>query len=130
MIHEAFMPVYRCPDFHCAGGSTRGSTRGPRGPKKNAACNKIIFVNCIILCIRADLTFDSISKSPAGKVQHESTHEMDMGMMIRGGVAPSLYQIQTSSGEKMPTREGKRKPKLKKKNVNNMALGECASTLC
>ena len=40
---------------------------------------------------------------------------MDMGMMIRGGVAPSLYQIQTSSGEKMPTREGKRKPKLKKK---------------
>ena len=29
------MPVYRCPDFHCvrAGGSTRGSTRGPRGPK-------------------------------------------------------------------------------------------------
>ena len=36
MIHEAYMPVYRCPDFHCAGGrgSTRGSTRGPRGPKK------------------------------------------------------------------------------------------------
>ena len=35
MIHEAYMPVYRCPDFHCAGGrgSTRGSTRGPRGPK-------------------------------------------------------------------------------------------------
>ena len=87
-------------------------------------------MNCIILCIRADLTFDSISKSPAGKVQHESTHEMDMGMMIRGGVAPSLYQIQTSSGEKMPTREGKRKPKLKKKNVNNVALRECASTLC
>ena len=19
MIHEAYMPVYRCPDFHCAG---------------------------------------------------------------------------------------------------------------
>ena len=36
MIHEAYMPVYRCPDFHCvrAGGSTRGSTRGPGGPKK------------------------------------------------------------------------------------------------
>ena len=36
MIHEAYMPVYRCPDFHCVvrtGGSTRGSTRGPRGPK-------------------------------------------------------------------------------------------------
>ena len=75
-------------------------------------------MNCIILCIRADLTFDSISKSPAGKVQHESTHEMDMGMMIREGEAPSLYQIQTSSGEKMKdvkkqTREGKRKPKFK-----------------
>ena len=67
------------------------------------------------MLIRADLTFDSISKSPAGKVQLESTHEIDMGMMIRGGVAPSLYQIQTSSGEKMTTREGKRKPKLKKK---------------
>ena len=40
MIHEAYMPVYRCPDFHCVvrtGGSTRGSTRGPRGPKKAAA---------------------------------------------------------------------------------------------
>ena len=37
MIHEAYMPVYRCPDFHCAGGrgSTRGSTRGPRGPKNS-----------------------------------------------------------------------------------------------
>ena len=37
MIHEAYMPVYRCPDFHCAGGRgfTRGSTRGPRGPKKD-----------------------------------------------------------------------------------------------
>ena len=37
MIHEAYMPVYRCPDFHCAVRtyeSTRGSTRGPRGPKK------------------------------------------------------------------------------------------------
>ena len=39
MIDEAYMPVYRCPDFHGvrAGGrvrgSTRGSTRGPRGPK-------------------------------------------------------------------------------------------------
>ena len=19
MIHEAYMPIYRCPDFHCAG---------------------------------------------------------------------------------------------------------------
>ena len=39
MIHEAYMPVYRCPDFHCAGGrgSTRGSTRGPRGPKNRKA---------------------------------------------------------------------------------------------
>ena len=38
MIHEAYMPVYRCPDFHCAGGRgfTRGSTRGPRGPKKDS----------------------------------------------------------------------------------------------
>ena len=78
------------------------------------------------MCIRADLTFDSISKSPAGKVQLESTHEIDMAMMIRGGVAPSLYQIQTSY--KMPTREGEQKPKLKKQNVNNVALGE--STLC
>ena len=36
MIREAYMPVYRCPDFHCgqAGGFTRGRTRGPRGPKK------------------------------------------------------------------------------------------------
>ena len=38
MIHEAYMPVYRCQDFYCgrAGectGFTRGSTRGPRGPK-------------------------------------------------------------------------------------------------
>ena len=52
------------------------------------------------MCIRADLTFDSISKSPAGKVQLESTHEIDMAMMIREGVAPSLYQIQMSSGER------------------------------
>ena len=38
MIHEAYMPVYRCPDFHCAVrtyGPTRGSTRGPRGPKNH-----------------------------------------------------------------------------------------------
>ena len=35
MIHEAYMPVYRCPDFHCGRvyWFTRGSTRGPRGPK-------------------------------------------------------------------------------------------------
>ena len=40
------MPVYRCPDFHCGraygrtGGLTRGSTRGPRGPKKPLAHRK------------------------------------------------------------------------------------------
>ena len=72
------------------------------------------------MCIRADLTFDSISKSPAGKVQLESTHEIDMAMMIREGVEPSLYQIQTSSGEKMPTREGKWKPKLKRVCVHSL----------
>ena len=35
MIHEAYMPVYRCQDFQRVRvyGSTRGSTRGPRGPK-------------------------------------------------------------------------------------------------
>ena len=39
MIREAYMPVYRCPDFYRVGagvqvnGLTRGSTRGPRGPK-------------------------------------------------------------------------------------------------
>ena len=26
MIHEAYMPVYRCPDFHC------GRVRGCAGP--------------------------------------------------------------------------------------------------
>ena len=31
MIHEAYMPVYRCQDFY---GLTRRSTRGPRVPKK------------------------------------------------------------------------------------------------
>ena len=35
MIHEAYMPVYMGSRFSLrAGGSTRGSTRGPRGPKK------------------------------------------------------------------------------------------------
>ena len=38
-VEVIFMPVYRCQDFYCgqAGGCTgftRGSTRGPRGPKK------------------------------------------------------------------------------------------------
>ena len=35
MIHEAYMPVYMGSRFslHRTGGSTRGSTRGPRGPK-------------------------------------------------------------------------------------------------
>ena len=39
MIHEAYMPVYRMSRFLARTGvraymSTRGSTRGPRGPKK------------------------------------------------------------------------------------------------
>ena len=40
MIHKAYMPVYSDPDFSCTrdgtgrDGSTEGSTRGPRGPKK------------------------------------------------------------------------------------------------
>ena len=35
MIHEACMPVYIVIQIFSAGGqSTRGSTRGPRGPKK------------------------------------------------------------------------------------------------
>ena len=41
MIHEAYMPVYTWgPDFQrgCTGGSTRGSTRSPRGPKKDTNC--------------------------------------------------------------------------------------------
>ena len=38
MIHEAYVPVYKCSKFflHTGGrtdGSTRGSTRGPRGRK-------------------------------------------------------------------------------------------------
>ena len=38
MIHEAYMPVYMGSRFlaragGCTYGSTRGSTRGPRGPK-------------------------------------------------------------------------------------------------
>ena len=52
MIHEAYMPVYRCPDFHCvvrAGGFTRGSTRGPRGPK-NAIESFRIFIFLSFRC--------------------------------------------------------------------------------
>ena len=35
MIHEAYMPVYIGSRFSLrrTGGSTRGSTKGPRGPK-------------------------------------------------------------------------------------------------
>ena len=49
MIHEAYMPVYRCQDFWRVraglrvGGLTRGSTRGPRGPK-NGPEDKGIYV--------------------------------------------------------------------------------------
>ena len=60
MIHEAYMPVYRCPDFHCAG-STRGSTRGPRGPKKDikrpfsrpAETDPYILLECLSLISRS-----------------------------------------------------------------------------
>ena len=34
MIHEAYMPVYMGSRFLARDGTDRGSTRGPRGPKK------------------------------------------------------------------------------------------------
>ena len=54
MIHEAYMPVYMGSRFlaragGCMYGSTRGSTRGPRGPNKW----KIIsgFGVCLCVCL-------------------------------------------------------------------------------
>ena len=45
MIPEAYMPVYRCPDFHCVRtyGFTRGITRGPRGPKNAKSLDITLF---------------------------------------------------------------------------------------
>ena len=37
MIHKAHMPVYK---VFSADGSTRGSTRGPRGPKTDTDCQE------------------------------------------------------------------------------------------
>ena len=61
MIHEAYMPVYRCPDFS-TDGFTRGSTRGPPGPKNNCLRKVFpqIFTQKVQLCLLPTLAFQEM----------------------------------------------------------------------
>ena len=48
MIHEAYMPVYMGSRFLARDGTDRGSTRGPRGPKKDAT--RSVSYDAPVLC--------------------------------------------------------------------------------
>ena len=85
MIHEAYMPVYRCPDFHCrrAGGHTDRSTlvskkkkilrTGCELPyrkvvfKPNPHVAKHILSNIDIFCFQISFPFFKQAKQNSGK---------------------------------------------------------------
>ena len=86
MIHEAYMPVYRCPDFHCAGAGSPEVVQEALADLKSV----IIFLSCggrsLHVYVAFTLTHETLWNSLSeAKVSVNLRKVSWLGLLLVGG---------------------------------------------